>query len=606
VEKLTADLNAVGDLEVRTVRTGRSGSSAEGGTRLFDALSSALSDVPAQRLAGSILITDGQVHDAVAAERAIQSHAPYMNAPVHLLLSGERDEFDRRVRIESAPDFGIVGQTATVRLRVEDTKAAAGTMIPVAIKRNGAPAQQVNMPAGTTVDVPLQIDNSGANVYEVEVAAGADEISVNNNRTLVTINGIRDRMRVLLISGQPHVGERVWRNLLKSDPNVDLIHFTILRPLTKDDGTPLDELALIAFPIRELFEEQLKEFDLIIFDRYSQAGLVPFQYMTNIANYVRAGGAVMLAVGSEYAASESLFGGPLQSILPAAPTGRVFNGSFRPHVSDVGQRHPVTAGLENAMSNRAGASEPSWGRWLRQIMVTKTTGAPVLLGQEREPLLILNRVGEGRVALLLSDTGWLWGKGFDGGGPQTELLRRVSHWLMKEPQLEEEALTAEVRGGGLQVLRRSLSADEVPVTVKAPDGTEQTVTPRPSDSGAFTAQLDVTEPGLYSLTDGKITAIAAVGTPNPLETYDVVSTPDKVGPLAEASGGGVFWLEDAEAPAVRRVVPGRASNGSTWMGLKANEQVAVTGVTQTPLSPVALILLLIMAGAMLAWWREGK
>lgn len=607
LEKLTADLGAVGDLEVRTVHAGRNDATGgQGGTRLFEALSGAISDVPAQRLAGSILVTDGQVHDALTPERATQNHAAYMNAPVHLLITGERKEYDRRIRLESAPDFGLVGQPAIIRLRAEDTLAAPGTPIPVTIKRNGGATQQMNLPAGTTMDVPMQIENSGANVYEVEVAAGPGEISAANNKTLVSINGIRDRMRVLLVSGQPHVGERAWRNLLKSDPNVDLVHFTILRPFTKDDGTPQNELSLIAFPIRELFEEQLKKFDLIIFDRYSQKGLVPLQYMTNVANYVRQGGAVMLAVGPEYADSFSLFGAPLQGVLPAEPTGRVFNGAFRPHLSEVGQRHPVTASLEGALNSRLKAGDPSWGRWLRQIQVGKAVGEPVLQGQEKDPLLILNRVGQGRVALLLSDTAWLWGKGFDGGGPQTELLRRVAHWLMKEPELEEEALTAEVRDGGLQINRRSLSAQEVPVKVKAPDGTEQTVTPKNTRGGSFSAQLDITEPGLYSLTDGKTTAIAAAGTPNPLESYDMVASAAKVGPLADATDGGVFWLEDAAAPAMRRVAPGRVAHGATWLGLKANKKVAVTGVTQTPLSPVALILLLVMAGAMLAWWREGK
>ena len=607
VEKLTADFAAAGDLEVRTVRTGRNDTTGgAGGTRLFEALTSAISDVPAQRLAGSILITDGQVHDALSADRATINHAAYMNSPVHLLISGERKEFDRRIRLESAPDFGLVGQPAIVRLRAEDTQAAPGTPIPVTIKRNGGRPLQMSLPAGTTMDVPMEIENSGANVFEVEIAAGQDEISTANNKTLVTISGVRDRMRVLLVSGQPHVGERAWRNLLKSDPNVDLVHFTILRPLNKDDSTPFNELSLISFPIRELFEEQLKQFDLIIFDRYSQKGLVPFQYMTNVANYVRQGGALMLAVGPEYADSFALFGAPLQSILPAEPTGRVFNGAFRPHLSDVGMRHPVTALLEGAQNSRFKAGDPSWGRWLRQVQISNVVGAPVLLGQDKDPLLVLNRVGQGRVALLLSDTAWLWGKGFDGGGPQTELLRRVAHWLMKEPELEEESLSAEVRDGGLQVNRRSLSTQEVPVKVKAPNGTEQTVLPQPAAAGVFTSHLDITEPGLYSLTDGKITAIAAVGTPNPLESYDVVSTEAKVGPLSEATGGGVFWLEDAVAPAMRRVVPGRVAHGSTWLGLKANKQVAVTGVTQTPLSPVALILLLVMGGAMLAWWREGK
>jgi len=602
VEKLTSELGVMNDLEVRMVYAGRNEGGSQDGTRLFEALSGALSDVPSQRLAGSILISDGQIHDALDPERAQQNHASYLNAPVHLLISGERKEFDRRIRLESAPDFGIVGQTATVRMRAEDSSAAPGAAIPVSIRRNGGEAQRITLPAGTTTDVPLQLENSGSNIYEVEISAGNGEISTTNNKTLVTINGIRDRMRVLLVSGQPHVGERAWRNLLKSDPNVDLIHFTILRPLTKDDGTPLNELALIAFPIRELFEEQLKEFDLIIFDRYSQEGLVPLQYMNNVAKYVREGGAVMLAVGPEYADTYSLFGGPLQGILPAQPTGRVFNGAFRPQISDVGQRHPVTAGLQGA--NAAGPQ--TWGRWLRQIQVTRVTGAPVLTGEGKEPLLVLDRVGEGRVALLLSDTAWLWGKGFDGGGPQTDLLRRVAHWLMKEPELEEESLTAEMGATGLQVTRRSLKPEAVPVKVTAPDGSEQTVTPTYTTAGLFTARMDITEPGIYSLTDGQTVAIVAVGAANPLESFDVVASAEKVGPIATASGGSVYWLEDAVAPAIRRVVPGRAANGSTWLGLKANKQVAVTGVSQTPLSPVALILLAIMAGAMLAWWREGQ
>jgi hypothetical protein len=606
LEKLTADLGATEDLEIRTVRAGQSGAAgSQSGTRLFEALTAALSDVPSQRLAGSIIITDGQVHDALDPERAQQIHAPYLAAPVHVLITGERKEFDRRIRVESAPDFGLVGQTATVRLKVEDTAAAPGTPIPVTIKRNGGAAQQITLPAGKAADVPMPVENSGANVFEVEVAVAPEELATVNNKTLVSINGIRDRLRVLLISGQPHVGERAWRNLLKSDPNVDLVHFTILRPLNKDDGTPMNELALIAFPIRELFEEQLKDFDLIIFDRYSQKGLVPLQYMANVANYVRQGGAVMLAVGSEYADSFSLFGGPLQNILPAEPTGRVFGGTFRPQVSEVGQRHPVTADLDGAINGAAGTA--NWGRWLRQVQVLKDGGGEkVLTGHDDEPLLILDRVGEGRVALLLSDTMWLWGKGFDGGGPQTELMRRVAHWLMKEPELEEESLTAEARDGALQITRRSLTAEAVPVTVKMPSGTEESVTPQNTGEGKFVGRLAISDPGLYSLTDGKNTTIVAVGSPNPLESYDVVSTEDRVGPLAAASGGGAYWLEDATAPAIRRVVPSRVSHGSTWLGLKANKQFAVTGVTQTPLSPIIVILLLVMAGAMFAWWREGK
>jgi hypothetical protein len=606
LKRLRNNLNNAENLEVRVVHAGRSETRGQNGTRLFGALTAAMSDVPSQRLAGAILITDGQVHDALTPEQATQIQAPYLKAPLHVLITGEKEEYDRRVRVDRAPDFGLVDEPAMVMLKVEDTAVPNGTPVTVTIGRNGGAPRALTLPAGEPTEVPLPIENAGANVFEVEIAAGIGELSGTNNRTLITINGVRDRLRVLLVSGQPHVGERAWRNLLKSDPNVDLIHFTILRPLNKDDGTPLNELALITFPIRELFEEKLSDFDLVIFDRYSQRGLVPFQFMANVADYVRAGGAVMLAVGTEYSDSFSLFGSPLQSILPAEPTGRVFSGAFRPRLSTVGRRHPVTAELEGALASDAEGGEPKWGRWLRQIQIRPSESEPIMTGREDEPLLILDRVGEGRVALLLSDTVWLWGAGFDGGGPQVELLRRVAHWLMKEPELEEEHLSAEMRDGALVITRRSLAEEELPVTITSPSGQEQTVIPKDTGKGKFTAQISIDTPGLYQLTDGTNTTVAAVGAPNLLETYDVVATADRVTPLVRATNGGVYWLESGTAPAVRRAAPGRIAHGSSWLGLRANQQFVVTGVTQTPLAPVALILLLVMAGALLAWWQEGK
>ena len=607
LDGLRKNLKDAKDLEVRFVRASHNETGAQYGTRLFSALTAAISDVPSQRLAGAVLITDGQVHDALTPEQATQIQAPYLKAPLHVLLTGEKEEYDRRVRVDRAPDFGLVDKPAMVTLRVEDTAIAKGTPISVSIGRNGGKVQSLTLPAGEPTEIPLPIENAGANVFEVKVETGLNELSETNNRTLININGVRDRLRVLLVSGQPYVGERAWRNLLKSDPNVDLIHFTILRPLNKDDGTPLNELALITFPIRELFEEKLNDFDLVIFDRYSQRGLVPLQFMANVADYVRTGGAIMLTVGTEYSDSFSLFGGPLQSILPAEPTGRVFTGSFRPQLSTIGQRHPVTAELAETSARNSEGNNPEWGRWLRQIQVQQSKGQPLMTGREDEPLLILDRVGEGRVALLLSDTVWLWGKGFDGGGPQVELLRRVAHWLMKEPELEEEYLSTEAQGGILSITRRSLAEEAMPVTVTFPSGQEQMIVPEDSGKGKFTAQIPVEVPGLYRLTDGANTTVAAVGSPNPLETYDVVATAELVAPLVQAAKGGTYWLEDGiTVPAVRRVAPDRIAHGSSWLGLRDNKQFVVSGITQTPIAPVALILLLVMAGAMLAWWQEGK
>ena len=164
---------------------------------------------------------------------------------------------------------------------------------------------------------------------------------------------MRDRLRVLLVSGEPHAGERTWRNLLKSDAAVDLIHFTILRPPDKFDGVPVDELSLIAFPTQELFMERIDDFDLIIFDRYSVRGILPPEYYMNIAQYVEDGGAILVSAGPEMASVESLNLSPLGPILPARPTGRVIDQPFTPRLTADGRRHPVTAGCRRPGSRGA-------------------------------------------------------------------------------------------------------------------------------------------------------------------------------------------------------------------------------------------------------------
>jgi hypothetical protein len=597
LESLNAALDRLNATEIRTVRvTPDSAGARSDGTRLFEAISKATADIPSRRLAGIITITDGIVHDAPAA--ADQSG---LTAPLHVLLTGRRAERDRRIVVVEAPEFGLVDKSVPIQIRAEDTGVADGTPIAATLRADGGAVQQFSIRAGETLEFLAPLEHPGANVFELELALAENEISPRNNRTLVTVNAIRDRLKVLLISGQPHVGERSWRNLLKSDPNVDLVHFTILRPLSKDDGTPLNELALISFPIRELFEEQLYDFDLVIFDRYSRRGLVPFQFMMNIASYVLDGGAVMLSVGPEYADSFSLFDSPLQSVLPAAPTGVVYDRPFQPRLSDTGNRHPVTASLAPP-----GGVDPAWGRWLRQIDVQASSGQELMSGADERPLLMLDRVGKGRVALLLSDTIWLWGKGFDGGGPQAEILRRLAHWLMKEPELEEESLSAAVEDGMITVTRTSLDERVRAVAVKAPDGSEETVQPEYADGGRFTARTEAKDEGLYRLSDGLLSTVVAVGAANPLENRDVIATDERLAPVAEATGGGVFWIADDGVPTVRHVAPERVSHSQSWIGLRANNQYVVDGVREIPLVPPWLALLALLTLPLLTWWREGR
>jgi len=571
------------------------GSERPGGTRLIETMRSALVEVPPERLAGVVLLTDGQVHDVPA------GLPPELGgAPLHGLIAGKKNERDRLIVVEQSPRFGVVGREVTTKFRIEDP---AGGTAPVTLSVGGEVMRRLDVPVGRSVELPIVVGNPGANVVELEVGAGSSELTLDNNRALFTINGVRDRLRVLLVSGEPYQGERAWRNLLKSDPAVDLIHFTILRTPQKDDFTPVRELSLIVFPMRELFEQKLKEFDLIIFDRYESGNLITRDYFRNIAEYVKSGGALLVSVGPVFATQRSLYRTPLGAILPAAPLGDVLETPFKPKVSEIGQRHPVTANLPQAGQPD---KEPEWGRWFRLVTARTERGNAVLAGAEDKPLVVLDRVGEGRVAQLMSDHLWLWNRGIDGGGPQPELVRRVAHWLMKEPDLEEEALRATAVGGRIEVTRRTLATTFPPVTMTSPDGSTRTLSLRQTAPGLGLGVVDVDRPGLYRFDDGTLRTVAAVGSPDPLEFSDVRATDAKLKPLIEASGGGMLWLVDQPDPDIRTVRPGRAAGGSDWIGLRRNEGYTVAGINQLPLLPGILVAVAFLMAIGSAWWREGR
>jgi hypothetical protein len=595
------------DLDVRVVEAGDvpPGTAGDPGTRLFGIVTHALSDVPPQRVAGVAMVTDGQVHDAPAGDKV-----PF-TAPLHVLLDGHKDEGDRRVVIKEAPSFGIVGKELSLTLRVEDQGGAPAERqtypqtARVTIRRDGGEVSEAVLPIGKDVQVPITLDHGGPSVFEISTEPGPKELTLDNDRAAIVVNGVRDRLKVLLVSGEPHAGERTWRNLLKADPSVDLVHFTILRPPEKQDGTPIRELSLIAFPIRELFDVKLADFDLIIFDRYRRRGVLPQTYLENIAQYVRKGGALLEAAGPSFGSPLSLYHTPLGAVLPAEPTGEVFEQGFKPHVTDLGNRHPVTADLPGAPADPTG--DPKWGRWFRQVEAEAHRGTTVMTGLNGQPLLVLDRVGKGRVAQLLSDEMWLWTRGFEGGGPQAELLRRLSYWLMQEPDLEENDLRGTVDGSRLTITRRTLEPDAHPVDLTDPDGQTQSVTMTAESGGRQVAVLPISKSGLYRITDGTRTALAAAGALNPIELADVRTTPERLQPAADATGGSVNWAGSGTAlPDIRRVRPGRDAAGQGWIGFRANGDYIVTGLKETELVPAWLALVLALGTLILAWRREGR
>ena len=594
---LVERLGRIPNLDVRFVEAGEADGETDG-TRLFAALGAALADVPPDRVAGAIFLTDGRVHD-VPEDAAALGFA----APVHGLITGTANERDRRVVLVTTPRFGIVGQSQTIVYRVDD-QGVRGTPAQVTVRRDGEVLERRTVTPGNTINAQIPIAHAGPNIVEIEAAPIEGELTTVNNRAVVSIDGVRDKLRVLLVSGEPHAGERSWRNLLKSDASVDLVHFTILRPPEKQDGTPINELSLIAFPTRELFQQKINEFHLIIFDRYARQGVLPIIYFDNIARYVRDGGAVLVAAGPDYASPTSLWRTPLDQILPAEPSGVTTDMAFRAALTNPGKRHPVTRGLEGSDSTPA-----KWSRWFRLVDTKANNGTSVMEGPENKPLLVLSREGEGRVGLLLSDHIWLWARGFEGGGPHLDLMRRLSHWLMKQPDLEEEALRLIVRGRDLVIERQTMADAVNDVTLTLPSGATRTVTLTAGEPGLWRGTLRATELGLWRANDGKLTALVNVGPANLREFAEVTSTTDVLRPLAAATGGDVKRLGDASGVNVPRVVAMRSSDtfrGDDWIGLKMREASVVRGIGVLPIFAGLLGLLLLVGALAATWAREGR
>jgi hypothetical protein len=598
--ELEKRLGALDNIETRFIEAGKSDSDDQG-TRLFSALQSGLSDVPSDRIGAAILVTDGIVHDIPADIAALG-----FKAPLHALITGHAGERDRRIELVEAPRFGIVGKEQIISARVLDT-ADSGEPVALEVRRDGERIATLNAAVGQTINVKAPIEHAGPNVFELEVASLPGELTDINNRAVVTVEGVRDKLRVLLVSGEPHQGERMWRNLLKSDANVDLVHFTILRPPEKSsDGTPINELSLIAFPVADLFGRKIHDFDLIILDRYSSQSILPKVYFNNIVAYVRAGGALLMAEGPDYATPEGLYFSPLGELAPAKPDGEVATGPFRPTVSPDGEKHPVTRGLAGAQ-----ASPPAWGPWFRQIGAEVTSGVNILSGAQNRPLLVLSRADKGRVALLLSDQMWLWARGFEGGGPHLDLLRRLAHWLMKEPELEEEALRASARGRTLTIERQSLKGDAPDVTIIGPTGATSKAQLKSAEPGLSRATIEVDRLGLYRISDGEHQALINVGPDNPLEFREVVSTTEKLRPLAEATGGTVRRIADGDGDGIvmPRLIAMHESpsyGGVDYLGIKRTGSSVVVGVASTPLAAGFLGLAVLLGAIILVWRREGS
>ncbi|MFT9417364.1 VWA domain-containing protein [Acetobacter sp.] len=625
IARQVADTLAQAKVEGLNLRTVTVRGAAREGTKLFDALDQAAADIPPAQFAGAMMVTDGEVSDVPATLperlRPMQENGSRTTLPLHVLLTASTEQKDRKLSILQAPPYAIAGQSAKLRVQVDDMGPGtqAGTPAELTVRMNGEEPQHISVLSGMAQDITVPVTQPGPLLVSLSASALPGEVSELNNQTVAHITGIRDRLKVLLISGTPNQGERVWRRLLKADPSVDLIHFTILRPPEKDDGTPLSDLALIAFPVRELFQDKINQFDLIILDGFENRHILPHSYLENIAGFVRRGGGLLLTAGPEFIGPGSLQDTPVGDVLPAhvpPDQSSMLVSRFRPTLTDTGRRHPVTASLPgapkaNAQVNSATAVPGLWGPWYRALHPDSTHGEVLMNGPDNSPLLVLDRVDQGRIALLLSDQIWLWSRGEDGGGPQAELLRRISHWLMKEPELEEEQLTASISANTLHITRTSIGTPAATtLTLTSPTGQNSTVPMHASaQEGTQTAQLPITESGIWRISDGTRTTYAAPEPENTRELTDLRVTATRLADVVKQSGGGIFWLGDStaslHAPTPRLVTSG-ALHGADWLGFARRDAHLVTGRIPISLLPAPLAMVLALLLLFGAWWREGR
>jgi hypothetical protein len=576
-------------------------------TDIFSALDQALADVPTKRRAGVIIISDGQIHDVP------QDFERYKDTygPVHLLLSGRKDEKDRRIIVTNASAYGLVGKNISVTYKVEDTNNISQSEASVTLQYHDGTQRNFYVPVNEEQTLNLPITSAGQNFFTLSVDGVADEITLSNNKTALLVNGVRDRLKVLLISGIPHSGERTWRDLLTSDPGVDLVHFTILREPQKLDYTPRDELSLIAFPFDELFNVKLYDFDLIIFDQYRVNNILPDIYFQNIVRYVRMGGAFLSSNGPAFAGRSSIYDTPLGDILPASPTGHISENKYTPTITELGDNHPVTKSL--VWNNKVSASnqEEPWGDWLRYIDIKANRGDILMSAgkdaEKEKPLLILDRVDKGRVAQLSSDHIWLWSRGFDGGGPHAELLRRIVHWLMKEPELDERAFNVHVNKNQIIIEKQSFDKNEETLSMQTPDGETSLITLKKNTQDILVHKMQAENLGIYAFEDVQnMRKSVIIGDINPLELDGVITTPEIMQPLIKSTGGTYIWLSETQHPTLRASKKAQRYGGSNWLALRQNEDFTVTRVKDIALLPEWASLLLLFSALLFLWWKEGR
>ncbi len=532
-------------------------------------------------LAGILVASDGadnaELSEGVSAQTAQELQR--LNAPVFALPIGGAAVKDLAIEKVRVDDFAFVRN----QLAVDVTVSARGfpeTDVPVVIKREGQVVALKTIhikPGQARYEVKLTFvpDRTGKFALTASVPVYEGEaLSTNNSKSFV-LKVIRDRVRVLLVVGRPSWDVRFLRQLLKRDPNVDLISFFILRTPGDDTHSSQDELSLIPFPTTEIFQQQLKSFDLVLFQNFNHRPYRMSQYLDGIAAYVRDGGAFAMIGGDQSFSAGDYAQTAIENILPVSllPPGApsVDESLAQLRLTDAGRRHPMTE-----LSQGLSQNDAAWGRLPRlpglNTVGAARAGAQVLIeAQDGRPVLVVGEAGRGRTLALTTDSSWYWSFVAAGQelGPRAyeTFWHAAIRWLVRDPaltpmrlQAEKQsfdpatdlpALDAQVRGSdygaaaGAQLSVQLVSADDGkprPVTAgkAGPDGTAHVQLPA-LPPGAYKATVTARRPDGTAIGEAEEAFVVA---PTGPEMLQAAPRPDILQAIAEATRGKVIDAGD--------------------------------------------------------------
>jgi len=584
-----------------------------GATDVLGALRAAAggSGAPGRRLAGVLLITDGADNGMLASGLSGQPRADLLalGVPVNVVAVGTDAPRDLAVERVAVDDFAFVRSTLTV----EATLRARGfgrEDVKVLLKREGQVVAQATAklePGKETYVVPLSFapDTTGTFVLNVSTPVLPGEAVAENNSRSFVLRVIRDRVRVLLVAGHPSWDERFLRGLLKQDPNVDLVSFFILRTAGDNPG-PQDQLSLIPFPVGEIFGEQLRTFDAVIFVDFAYQ---PYRtldierFLPNLREYVRGGGAFAMVGGGQSFAQGHYAGTPVADVLAVNPAEGLGETAepFRPRLTVEGRRHPVTSLAPGEAANEAAWSAlPPLPGLNFTLPLPASDGARVLLeaptllaGGRPAPVVAVREVGAGRSLAVMTDGSWYWGFVAAGDGQGGRAHQRfwngALRWLVRDPSLtplqiqpdrpavepgEPVGFSVAVRGpdygpaGGASV-EGALVAEDGRVIGRAgaragSDGQARLEFP-PPPPGAYRLQASAEVPGAPAERGAAAVAVRASGA----EDSDAAPRPELLRQVAEATGGTFTRLPKAGLPELRLREPevvevGRKKDEPLW------------------------------------------